>query len=99
MGKIEVSGIQLYAYHGCMEEEAKSGGQYSVDVIVNADLLPGASSDELSDTVDYVAIFTIVKEEMGIRSKLIETVACRIADRLQKLPGVQSGEIILKKLT
>ena len=99
MGKIAVCGIELHAYHGCLEEESKLGGKYSVDVIVNADLLPGATSDELSKTVDYVANYNIVKKQMAIRSKLIETVARRIADDLQKLPGVQSGEIILRKLT
>ncbi len=98
MGKIEVKGIELYAYHGCMEEEARLGGKFMVDVVVEADLLPGALSDELHNTVDYVAIYTVVKEEMAIRSKLIETVAKRIADRLKKISGIRSGEITFKKL-
>ena len=39
-------------------------------------------TDELQDTVDYVHINKIVKEEMGIRSKLLEHVAKRILNRI-----------------
>ena len=35
----------------------------------------------LIDTVDYVHLNFIVKEEMAIRSKLLEEVAKRILDR------------------
>ena len=37
-----------------------------------------AQSDELEDAVDYVTLNAIVKEEMSIRSKLLEHVAQRI---------------------
>ena len=33
--KINVSGIQLYAFHGCLDEEAKIGGKYEVDVRID----------------------------------------------------------------
>ena len=38
-------------------------------------------SDALEDTVDYVHLNHIVKEEMDKRSKLLEEVARRILDR------------------
>ena len=41
------------------------------------------NSDELSDTVDYVKVHEIVREQMNIQSKLIEHVAGRILDQLR----------------
>ncbi|RFC55871.1 dihydroneopterin aldolase [Brumimicrobium aurantiacum] len=81
---IEVNGIKRYAYHGCLEEEGKIGGHYTVDVSIVTDFTASFASDELSDTVDYVKINQIVAEEMDIRSKLIEHVGYRILQRLQK---------------
>ncbi|GLB52926.1 7,8-dihydroneopterin aldolase [Neptunitalea chrysea] len=82
MGIIKVTNIKIYAYHGCLTEESKIGSNYRVDVTVKANLQPSAKSDNLPDTVDYVHINKIVKEEMQIRSKLLEHVAKRIIDRI-----------------
>ena len=82
MGVIKLTNIQVYAYHGCLVEEGKIGSDYRVDIAVKANLQPSAVSDQLNDTVDYVQINRIVKEEMAIRSKLLEHVAKRIIDRI-----------------
>ncbi len=79
---IEVNDIKLYAFHGCLAEEAKIGGHYSVNVKVTTDFSVSTKSDDLKDTVDYVLINKIVAEEMAIRSKLIEHVGQRIVKRL-----------------
>jgi dihydroneopterin aldolase len=84
MGKINVNGIRLRAYHGCLPEEGIIGGEYVVDVMIDADFSKAAQTDELVDTVDYCVVFDRVKEEMAIRSKLIEHVAQRIIDALRK---------------
>lgn len=81
--KIEVNGIQLYAFHGCLEEEARIGGKYEIDVKILTDFTEAALTDDLSKTVDYVAVNRIVAEEMAIRSKLIEHVGLRILNRLK----------------
>ncbi len=80
---IEVNDIKLYAYHGCLPEEGRIGGNYSVDICVKTNFTKSTLSDDLSDTVDYVLINKIVEEEMAIRSKLIEHVGQRIANRLK----------------
>tara|TARA_B100000767_G_C19627007_1_gene476586 strand:- start:34 stop:393 length:360 start_codon:yes stop_codon:yes gene_type:complete len=84
MGTIKVENIRLYAYHGCLEEEAKIGSDYRVDVSVKANLKASSISDKLVDTVDYVHLNLIVKQEMAIRSELLEHVAKRILDRILK---------------
>ena len=82
MGKIKVNAIKVYAYHGCLKEESIIGSNYSVDITVNANLKKASISDNLLDTVDYVHINHIVKQEMHIKSKLLEHVAKRIVDRI-----------------
>ena len=82
MGKIYLKNIRLYAYHGCMDEEEKIGSDYVVNIVVNTDLSLSSQTDALKDTVDYVALHTIVKEEMEIRAKLLEHVAQRIIKRI-----------------
>ncbi|MDA9572293.1 dihydroneopterin aldolase [Flavobacteriaceae bacterium] len=82
MGKIYLKNIQLYAYHGCMDEEKKIGSDYIVNVVVDTDLSQSSKSDELKDTVDYVSLNAIVKEEMSVRAKLLEKVADRILKRI-----------------
>lgn len=81
MGIIRVNNIRLYSNHGCLVEEAKIGSDYRVDVVVKADLTKSALSDKLADTVDYVQINQIVKEEVLLRSELLEHVVLRIIKR------------------
>ncbi len=84
MGVIHLKDIRVYSYHGCLMEEAAIGSEYLVNLKVWTNLLPSALSDELTDTVDYVLLNRIVKEEMAIRSKLLEHVNKRIIDRVLK---------------
>jgi dihydroneopterin aldolase len=92
---IAIEGIDCYAYHGCLEEEAKIGGQYRVDVLIEQDVEKAVWNDNLADTVDYVVVNTIVQEQMAIRSKLIEHVGGRILKHLSEaFPGKKS--ILLK---
>jgi len=82
LGIIKVENIRLNAFHGCLKEETKIGGEYRVDLTVKADLQASSKSDQLKETVDYVLLNRIVKEEMAIPTKLIETVAKRILTRV-----------------
>lgn len=82
MGIIKVENIRVFAFHGCLKEETKIGSDYRVDLEVKADLQTSATSDKLNDTVDYVFLNRIIKEEMSNPSALLETVAKRILNRI-----------------
>lgn len=82
MGIIQVNNIKVFTNHGCLDEEAKIGSEYRVDIEIKADLSISAKTDELTDTVDYVHLNQIAQQEMAIRSKLLENVAQRIIDRI-----------------
>jgi dihydroneopterin aldolase len=83
-----------------MEQEARIGGHYTVDVAIDTDFSKAAASDELIDTVDYCVIQKIVSEEMAIRSKLIDHVGQRIVSRIQhELHGILALRVEIHKLS
>ncbi len=98
MSVIEVNGIRVYAYHGCLAEEARIGGHYQVDVSVRGDFSAAERSDDLNDTVDYGRVTTLVHAQMAERSHLIEHVALRILQALKaEWPGDFSWRVRLTK--
>jgi 7,8-dihydroneopterin aldolase/epimerase/oxygenase len=97
--KINIEGIKLYAYHGCLAEEAKIGGNYIVDVYISTDFSEAAKTDDLTKTIDYCTIYEISKKEMAIRSKLIEQVCQRIYDQIKKeFPSIKTLNVKVTKL-
>ena len=98
MGLITVEGIRLYAYHGHLPEEAKLGGHFIVNVWVTTDTSVVEITDNLNDTVDYVKIIAIVKEQMAIRSDIIEHSAKRIVDAILLLNKVEKIKVEVEKI-
>ncbi|WP_194851592.1 dihydroneopterin aldolase [Nonlabens antarcticus] len=84
MHKILLENVRVYTNHGCLNEEELIGSEYRVDLEVTTDLTKSSQTDDLNDTVDYVSLNRIIKEEMAIRSKLLEQVAQRILNRVFK---------------
>lgn len=91
--------IRIYSNHGCLDEEALIGSDYVVNLEIEADLTKSTQTDHLHDTVDYVHLNRIVKEEVSIRSKLLEAVAQRVLDRIGvEMKNVSSAKIKLSKM-
>lgn len=82
MGLIKVENIRVFAHHGCLKEETSIGSDYLVTITVEADLNKSATSDALEDTVDYVFLNAVVRQEMAKPTKLLEAVAKRIIERI-----------------
>jgi len=74
----------FHAYHGVMEQERTVGNTYQVDLKLFLDLSKAIRTDNLDDTVNYADIFSLVKEEMAIPSRLIEHVAGRIIQKIRE---------------
>jgi len=99
LGSIKLKNIRVFAYHGCLDEEGKIGSDYRVDLRVKGDLSHSAKTDALADTIDYVHLNKIVKEEMAIRSKLLENVAERILKRIMdEILLVQKAKVEVSKI-
>lgn len=76
---ISLSGLRFYAYHGAEPQEAVVGGWFTVDVTIKTDATMAVRKDDLLGTINYATVAAIVKEQMQIRSALLEHVAGRIA--------------------
>lgn len=97
--KIELEKMRFYAYHGVMPQETKVGNDFVVDLILTAPLEQAVKSDELDDTINYAAVYAVVKEQMDIPSKLIEHAAGRILYALkERFPQLAAVELKLSKL-
>lgn len=98
--RIEVTQQRLYAFHGCLAEEAQIGSHYEVDLAVDVSDERSAQTDQLNDTVDYVLLARIAREEMAIRAQLLETVVSRIGERiLREAPTVDWVRVRVAKLS
>ena len=99
MGIIRLHNVRVYASHGCLKEETIIGSDYLVQLEVKADLQKAAATDDLKDTVDYVHLNRIIKEEMAVPSKLLEVVAKKINTRiLEELPMVSYTKVCVAKI-
>jgi len=82
MGRIEIEGMEFYAYHGHYDVEQVVGNRFLIDLCLNTDLEKASESDNLDDTINYQEVYQLIKEEMKIKSHLLEHVASRIIKRL-----------------
>ena len=98
-GKISLEGLEFHAFHGVYPHERESGNWFEVDIAVHTDIREGTIGDDLFNTVNYETLYQFVREEMEKPSKLLETVAEKIVERvLQDLPAVEQVEIKISKL-
>ena len=79
---ITLDSLRFYAYHGAEPQEAIVGAWYTVDVCITADVTDAIQSDNLSGTINYAQVAEVIKQQMLIRSALLEHVAGRIAKTL-----------------
>jgi dihydroneopterin aldolase len=81
--RVLMKGLEFYGYHGVIPEENRLGQRFTVDIEMRTDLQEAGRSDDLTATVNYVAVHADVRAIVeGAPCKLIETVATRIADRI-----------------
>ncbi len=99
MDKIIFEKMQFYAYHGVFEEEMRLGQKFEVDVEMFLDLLKAGQSDCIEDTVNYAAVYELVKELVtGTKKKLLEALAEEIAKQILLLFPLKEIIVRVKKL-
>ena len=91
--------VRFQAFHAVMPQEGIVGGDFDVDLRVGFPLERAMESDEVNDTLNYAALYALVKQEMKQPSKLLEHVAGRIVAAIDKtFPLVTSIDLTLTKL-
>lgn len=83
-GVIEIEGMEFYAFHGCYKEEQVVGNRFLVDLTFETDVHAATESDSIEDTVSYLEVYEIVKEQMKETSHILEHVAQRIIDAIME---------------
>ena len=81
MGRIIIRAVKTYAFHGCLPAEKKIGGIYKTTIWIDGDFAESEKKDDLTKTVDYETVTSIILEEMKQSSDLIEHVARRILNK------------------
>ena len=95
--RISVQRAEFYAYHGWYPEEQLAGNTFYVDAEVIISGLPDIS-DDIAHTINYEKIYGICRQEMLNKARLLETVAVRILQSIQKeFPEIKSAKVRIEK--
>ena len=96
--RITLRGMRFMGRHGVNPEEQLTAQPFEVDVILRTDLSRAATTDELTDTIDYSAVFKVAAEVVEKRSyRLIERLAAAIAEAVQAAFAVDDVEVRVRK--
>jgi len=94
---IELKSVIFFAFHGLHDEERKTGNEYEVDLSVKY-FTDGKKITKIDETINYVRLFEIVKQEMGQPRNLLETVAISITEKIQQqFSQVKEVEVRINK--
>jgi 7,8-dihydroneopterin aldolase/epimerase/oxygenase len=98
--RIQLRGLRLVGIVGVLPEERTRAQPLELDVDLEVDLARAASTDDLSDTVDYGAVCDTVAEVVArSQPQLLERLAGLLADELlASQPLVAGVEIAVRKL-
>ncbi|MBP2642402.1 MAG: dihydroneopterin aldolase [Firmicutes bacterium] len=81
--KMLLQNMMFYGYHGVYEYEREQGQRFYVDVELSLDFGKAATSDDLSDTLNYVLVYQQIKDIVETqRFRLLEALAETIAGTL-----------------
>ena len=95
---IELSNLRFHAYHGFYKEEKVLGGDFEVNVSVlhQPKKIPVL---HINETIDYAAIYDVIKEVMQKSEPLLETVATIIAaEILRKFSLAEEVNVTVTKV-
>jgi 7,8-dihydroneopterin aldolase/epimerase/oxygenase len=95
---ISLTGLRAFGRHGVYDFEREQGQDFVVDVVLELDLGPAASSDDVADTVHYGELADgLVAIVTGEPVRLIETLAERLAQACLADPRVSAATVTVHK--
>lgn len=98
MDKILLQGLVFFGRHGCHAAERELGQKFSVDIEMSSDLSLACASDQMDDTVDYVAVYNAARAIIeGESAWLLESLAQRIADFCLRDDRVRDVRVRIRK--
>lgn len=98
MDTIRLLGMEFYGYHGVFEAEQELGQRFEVDVELFRDLAEAAETDDIDVTLNYVDVYSLVKEIVEERTfNLIEALAGAICDAILRGFAVDGVRVRVRK--
>jgi len=95
---LELTGMEFYAFHGCLESERTEANLFVVDFRGEYDMSDAMESDSLDDALDYGGIYDLVAGRMKEPVNLLERLAALIMqDIAEAYPELDSFSITVSK--
>lgn len=97
MLSIHLHNLTIFAHHGIHEEEKVLGNEFELNLHIR--YRPARIPvKHLTDSVDYVSVYELVKKRMAVPTPLLETVITDIAKQiLEQFPLATIVEIAIRK--
>jgi dihydroneopterin aldolase len=97
MVTIRLKQLRFFAHHGLYEEERKVSNEFMVDLEVVFE--PSvAVIEKMSETINYIKLYELIKGHMLQSTDLIETLAMRISNNIhESYPRVKKVSISITK--
>lgn len=96
MFTIHLHKLLFHSFHGVFDEEKILGNEFEVNVDLEVD--GGEPIRNLSQTVNYVGVYSCIKERMQLPTPLLETVAQDLIQAIHELDEkISSVSITIKK--
>jgi len=95
---IAIEGMSFFSHHGVFPFERQQGATFVVDLYIYCDVSQSSASDQLQDTIDYMAVYQLTAQEMEQPSNLLEHVCHRIGTRIKAVfPGINRLKVCIAK--
>ena len=99
MGLIQIENMEFYSFHGHFKEERIVGNKFVVNLTIETDMTVPQESDNLKDAVNYQRAYEIVKQQMEMKSHLLEHIAGRILDAIySEMEGITKATVKVAKM-
>lgn len=96
---INLEGMDFHAFHGCYELERLTGSHFDVSLKIVSPLGRVAEDDDVTQAVNYLTVYEVVREQMAVTQHTIERVAQNIINALHSHFGtIKSVECTVTKL-
>lgn len=93
---IRISRLQLYGYHGVLDQERRVGARFEVSAALD---YPVPEAPALSDTLDYARAVEVIRSAFSEPTELLETVAQRLRRALEsEWPAIRGGSVTVAKV-
>ena len=95
---ISVNNLRFYAYHGLYAEEKNIGTEFEVNLSVVYNPATVVVND-IEVTVNYVALYDLIKAEMQKPRELLETFLMEVTEHIHvAFPQIKKVEVAATKL-